>query len=244
MTSAQPKGYARGMSRRSRGQQSAFFRCTAVLLGALQPACAAGTSGAAAQRPAAAADASTPNRVGATDAATSSETAPTETRATAPAPPTAETLAKASGAFAGALDKGLSAARGFAKSSGHDAAEQASIVLASLADAIESIPGASGRVSEQLTEMRFEAKRLHRSDRMSFSLPRWIKEGLTAAVTALEAQSPQGGRATAWIAQARSSISAIDAKSSLAFQRAPVQDALRTTLDAFVVVGQGTGDCR
>jgi hypothetical protein len=220
------------------------LKCVAVLLGALQAACAAGTNGAAAQRPAAPADASPPNAIGAADAAAPAEPAPSETHAAASPPPTAETMGKASGAFTGALEKGLSAARGFAKSSGHDAAEQASIVLTALADAIESIPGASARVSEQLTEVRFEAKRLHRSDRMSFGLPRWIKEGLTAAITALEAQSPHGGCTTFWISQARSSISAIDAKSSLTFQRAPVQDALRTALDAFVVVGQGTGDCR
>jgi len=242
ITSTAPKVYARGMPRRSR-RQIASLTCTAILLGALQVACAAGTSGAAAQRPAAA-DAGTPNRTGVTDAAASAEPAPNEAPAAARPPPTAETLAKASGAFSGALEKGLSAARGFAKSSGHDAAEQASIVLASLADAIETIPGAAARVSEQLTEVRFEAKRLHRSDRMSFSLPRWIKEGLTAAATALEAQSPQRACATFWIAQARASISAIDAKSGLAFQRALVQDALRTTLDAFVVAGQREGHCR
>jgi hypothetical protein len=46
---------------------------------------------------------------------------------------------------------------------------------------------------------------------------------------------------TFWIAQARSSIGAIDAKSGLTFQRAVVQNGVRATLDAFVIVKQRMG---
>jgi hypothetical protein len=140
-----------------------------------------------------------------------------------------------SGAFSQALERAFPAARAFAKASDRAAAEQASIVLYALADALDTIPGASQRAPDQLTEVRFEAKRLHRSDRLSFSLAHWIKEGLTAATRALEALSPKDDASDFWIAQARASTEAIDAKSGLTFQQAVAQDAIRATLDAFAV---------
>jgi hypothetical protein len=164
------------------------------------------------------------------------------------APPVLPVAApETAGAFMDALEKGSSAARKLATVSGHDAAKQASIVMSALAEAIDKIPGASERVADQITELRFEAQRLDRADRMSFSLAHWIQEGLVAALKALEALSPSNEPAAFWIRQARSAARAIDENSGLAFQRAIVQDAIRATLDAFVVLGRGpaaSNDCQ
>jgi hypothetical protein len=152
-------------------------------------------------------------------------------------------VATAKGSFAETLESGSRAAHRFARTRGHDAAEPASIVMTSLADAIERIPGAAPRVTRQLTEIRFAAKRLQRADRLSFSLPRWIKEGLTGAMDALETLAAKDEASSFWIARGRASVTAIDEKSTLTFQRALVQDAIRTALDAFVVLGRGMGAC-
>jgi hypothetical protein len=82
-----------------------------------------------------------------------------------------------------------------------------------------------------------------RSSPRSFSLPKWIKEGLAAAVDALEAIGAATDSSRFWIDTARRAQDLIETKSSLTFQRAPVQDALRTTIDAFIVVGQGLCPC-
>ena len=226
-------------------REATVFLTAAVrvtLLAVLLAACAARTSGGGAQHPQAKTGGDRREGKRSEDAA--SPTGGTlATLDAGPAPPLAPAVASdAAGAFMGALEKASPAGRELAKSSGQDAAEKASIVLYSIADAIESIPGASNRVPAQLTEVRFEAKRLHRSDRLSFSLAHWIKEGLTAALAALESLIRQSDPSAFWIAQARSSITAIDAKSGLTFQRAVVQDAVRATLDAFIAVGQRMSD--
>jgi hypothetical protein len=87
-------------------------------------------------------------------------------------------------AFSAAVDRALPAVLQFAPATGREAAVAAADVLSALADAMESIPDPKGRVREQLVEVRFEAKRLRRSDRMPFSLPKWIKLGSPPPSTA------------------------------------------------------------
>ena len=147
-------------------------------------------------------------------------------------------------AFLAALEKAPSAAQQFARTSGHDAALAAGDVLSALADALDALPDPDRRASKDITEVRFEAKRLRRSDRLSYTLPKWIQEGLVAALDGLEKLTPANDSSRFWIASARESQKSIDTKSSLTFQRAPVQDAVRSTIDSFIVVGQGLCACR
>lgn len=113
-----------------------------------------------------------------------------------------------------------------------------------MADALETLPDSTHQAREQITEIRFEAKRLRRSEGLSFGLAKWIEEGLAAAVDGLQRVSRPSDNATYWIGAARRSLKSIDIKSSLTFQRGPVQDAVRTTIDAFIVIGQGLCACR
>lgn len=147
-------------------------------------------------------------------------------------------------AFLGALGKVSNAAQQLARTSGHEVALAAGDVLSAMADALETLPDPDHQTSKAVTEVRFEAKRLRRSDRLSYTLPRWIKEGLVAAVDGLERLTPASDNSRFWIGAAKESHKSIDTKSSLTFQRAPVQDAVRTTIDAFFVVGQGLCVCR
>ena len=205
-----------------------------LAIAALPLACAART-GSSGQRPEAMRDASPLE--GRAGGEISAAGAPSRVDA-GPSSIAPETPLKTSGAFLLGLERAFPAARKLAKLRDQFAAEQASIVLDALADAIESVPGASTRVADQLTEVRFQAKRLHRSERLSLGLARWIAEGLTAATNALEALGAQGDISNFWIAQARASTAAIDVKSGLTFQRAVVQDATRATLDAFSAFGR------
>lgn len=147
-------------------------------------------------------------------------------------------------AISGAITRAMAPLLLFARSSGHDAAVAAADVLAALADAIETIPGRDPKVRQDVEEIRFEAKRLRRSDRLSYELPKWIEEGLAAAVDALDRIVPANDVSRFWIGVARQTHEGIDTKSGLPFQRAPVQDALRATTDAFIVVGRGLCACR
>jgi hypothetical protein len=138
----------------------------------------------------------------------------------------------------------LPAVRRFAQASRQDAAVAAGEVLAALERALETLPDATQRVRDKLSEVHFESERLRRSDRMSFGIPKWLKLGLAAAVDALETLTPPAEARTYWIELARQTQGGIDADAGAAFQRAALQDALRTTTTVFVIVGQGLEVCR
>jgi hypothetical protein len=146
-------------------------------------------------------------------------------------------------AFGAAVEKAVPAVIKFAPASGREAAIAAGDVLTALADAVEALPDPNGRAREHLIEIRFEAKRLRRSDRMAFSLPKWIKLGLVAAIDSLQALAPGSEAARYWFAMARQAQQAVNAGSSMAFQHSALQDAMRTTISAFVVVGQAGAVC-
>jgi hypothetical protein len=147
-------------------------------------------------------------------------------------------------AFARAVEESLPAAQRFARASGRDAAVAAGAVLAALGHAIEVLPDPNGSARDEIAEVRFESERLRRSDRMAFSVPKWIKLGLAAALNALEVLTPPGHTKTFWIKVARQTHEAIDVTTPATFQRALLQDALRTTMTAFVIVGQGLEVCQ
>ena len=93
---------------------------------------------------------------------------------------------------------------------------------------------ASLDVEQQLkvgvSEIRFQAKRLHRTD--SFVRAGWIARALNAALDGLE-RLECSQQLEAWLRAARRSVDVIDDRTTLAFQQAPVQDAFRATVDAF-----------
>ena len=145
--------------------------------------------------------------------------------------------------FSAAVDKSLPAAQSVARLSGREAAVAAGNLLAALADAVETIPDAKKLAGDHIVEVRFEAKRLQRSDRLAFGVSKWIRLGLASAIDALEAATPVSDTARFWIRLARQTQEAIDVGTTTTFQRAVIQDAIRTTITAFVVVGQGLDVC-
>jgi hypothetical protein len=146
-------------------------------------------------------------------------------------------------AFLAALEKAQAASRDLARASGHEAAVAAGDVLSMLAHALTALPDPDHLASKDVTEVQFQAKRLRRSDRFAYSLPKWIQEGLGAALAGLEKLIPTSDSSRFWIGAARQAQKSVDANAGLPFQRAPVQDAVRTTIDAFIVVGQGLCVC-
>jgi len=63
--------------------------------------------------------------------------------------------------------------------------------------------------------------------------------GLTAAIEGLQNIDVASESSRYWIAAAKRAQGLIDVSATLTFQRAPVQEALRTTVDAFIAIGQG-----
>ena len=115
----------------------------------------------------------------------------------------------------------------------------ASDALSALADALESAPDKPGVIAALVAEIRFEAERLRRADPLSFGDTRWIQLGLAAALDSMEAL-PSGSAPDMkpWLAAARRATQAIKSGRSLSFQRAAVQDAFRTVVDAFTATAR------
>ena len=147
-------------------------------------------------------------------------------------------------AFSAAVEKVMPAAGKFARAPGHDGIVAAGDLLEHLADAIETIPDSRRRARDAIAEVRFEAKRLQRSDRLAFGVAKWIKLGLASSLDGIEALVPATQAGRSWIRSAREAQDAIDVTSTSTFQRAVIQDAIRTTVTAFVIAGQGLEVCR
>jgi hypothetical protein len=81
-----------------------------------------------------------------------------------------------------------------------------------------------------VAKLRFEAERLDRARQGGFDEPGSIKAALTAALDVLE----QGAPDATSVRDARDAVASINEHASLPFQRAPIQDAARATLGAFV----------
>lgn len=146
-------------------------------------------------------------------------------------------------AFSAAVQGAMAPLRTFSKASPDDATAAGQVLMA-LADAIDSLPGsAAAKVQKDVEEIRFEAKRLQRSDHFSFGNSRWIKLGLAAAGDALARMTSSGERWHYWVEAGRQAGDPIDPNASLVFQRAVLQDSMRVLVDAFIVVGQCSGVC-
>ena len=146
-------------------------------------------------------------------------------------------------AFSAAVAKVMPGVGNFARASGHDGIVAAGDLLEKLAAAIETIPDPKLRARDAIAEVRFEAQRLQRSDRLAFGVAKWIKLGLASSLDGLLALVPANDSGRFWIASARQAQDAIDISSTSTFQRAVIQDAIRTTVTAFVIAGQGLEIC-
>ncbi len=106
-------------------------------------------------------------------------------------------------------------------------------VLSSLA-AVIAAADRGGKLKARIDEIRFEAERLEKGDPLNFGQAGWIKTGLTNALDAWEALGY--GAATAapgWLRNARRAVANLSDKEPLTFQRGALQEACRSTVDAF-----------
>lgn len=209
--------------------------CTHLVLSATVAACAGRSAAPPAGRPLTVAD----GGASPSDAIEQSLTTTDPGRAQDAAP----LLPGDRSAFSAAVEKVMPAAGKFARASGHDGIVAAGDLLENLAAAIETIPGSQHRARDAIAEVRFEAKRLQRSDRLAFGVAKWIKLGLASSLDGLEALVPATQTGRSWIRSARQAQDAIDVGSTSTFQRAVIQDAIRTTVTAFVIAGQGLEVC-
>jgi hypothetical protein len=103
--------------------------------------------------------------------------------------------------------------------------------LASLAQALEEVPAARPAVER----IRADADRLRGADDLDLHVTGYIRSALLAAVDALAPVQPdEGGGLRPWLERARAAAVAIEDGSSFAFQRAAIQEAFRTVVDAFM----------
>jgi hypothetical protein len=118
----------------------------------------------------------------------------------------------------------------------NQAAGQALFAFAGL---LQTAPGGAAERDRNAAVLRLQARRLTQADQPGFGPPGWVKQGLQAALDGLlglpAASQPALGP---WLQAARGAVAAVDAEKPLTFQRAPVQDAFRTIVDAFTAVEQ------
>jgi hypothetical protein len=116
------------------------------------------------------------------------------------------------------------------------ARKAAASALAALGDVVAAAD-ASSRLNEQVVEIRFEAERLARAKATEFGQAGWIRSGLEGTLDAFARLYPDH-TSSVWLRNARRAVGSIDPGTSLSFQRATIQDAFRTTVDAFSAAGQ------
>jgi len=114
----------------------------------------------------------------------------------------------------------------------------------------------AGRLTGKISDIRFQAERLTRSDALSFGQTRWIKQGLSAALDGLDAlELGDSGTLRAQAAPsptaparptdaARAAVAGIDARHLFGLQRTSIQDAFRATLDAFAIAANSAPACK
>jgi hypothetical protein len=112
------------------------------------------------------------------------------------------------------------------------------------------------RLTGKISDLRFQAERLTRSDALSFGQTRWIKQGLSAALDGLDAldagdsvaarvqAAPVPGAPVRLTHAARAAVAGIDAEHLLGLQRTSIQDAFRATLDAFAIAANSAPTCQ
>lgn len=165
-----------------------------------------------------------------TPAPPAAPTAPVDVR---PAPSAVEAAVAPSTPPERALRDAREHARALARADWSHVPGEAGKVVGDLASVVASY-GGDAREHEELA---FQSKRLAETKGSGFDQVRWIKHALDTALGALEAHGGDGPA----IDDARQAIANIDAGQSVAFERAPIQDAIRATLDAFSFAHRGCG---
>jgi hypothetical protein len=111
--------------------------------------------------------------------------------------------------------------------------ELTSRAMYSMADLAEAVGGA-GVPTRQLEEIRAEARRLHDDPSGPFARAGWVARGLQAALASLDQLGPRHAPLVAeWTRAARTAAADLPDRGALPFQHAAIQDAFRSTLDAF-----------
>ena len=94
-------------------------------------------------------------------------------------------------------------------------------------------------------QVGIEAERLESSDSLTLQKAAgWVKEAVTAPLDALDVEKvEQQPMVATWCRAARRAVGGIDAGGLLRLQTAVVQDAFRSTVDAFLVASQYERRC-
>jgi hypothetical protein len=142
------------------------------------------------------------------------------------------------GTFCDALEQARMRVRALATVSSDQARASAADALLAIADVMALDPETAERTSE-LASLRFEAFALRH--RRSFEGAQGIKAALSRA-TDLFASAWTEPDVEPWIRVARRSVEAID-DGFVVFERAAIQDAVRTVLDVIVVHARATRSC-
>jgi hypothetical protein len=121
------------------------------------------------------------------------------------------------------------------------AAAASSEALSALSDVVAAVD-CSHSLRETVRKMRWNAGYLGSDDSSVFARTQYVKEGLREALGALDGSS-SSEELSMWAESARKAVERIDTSSASAFQRATIQDAFRTTVDAFSVAYAGAGEC-
>lgn len=109
--------------------------------------------------------------------------------------------------------------------------------LCTLALGIESVAPRSTTKT-----LREQARLLRDPEQMPFTQSDRVRDGLEAAVTALEDLAAEKGleAADSWLRSARSAVAQVDRDDLFELQRAAIQDAFRTVSAAFAIVIGGS----
>lgn len=114
-----------------------------------------------------------------------------------------------------------------------DIRELTSRAMYSMAELVEAIAG-QARAARQVAEIRAEARRLGHDSSGPFARAGWVERGLQTALSALnEIEVCRESLLAAWTDAARSATATLPDRGALPFQHAAIQDAFRSTLDAF-----------
>jgi hypothetical protein len=121
----------------------------------------------------------------------------------------------------------------------NEARKVAGDVLLSCANALETA-AQQADIDEPIRNVRFQGERLRRMDGLAFARGDWMRSAVLSALDALTAIVPpeRSQLVTPWIKRSREAADALEGRGAMSFQRAAVQDALRTMTDAFLAASQ------
>jgi len=165
-----------------------------------------------------------------------------EQLATAPSDPTGSSAAAALSSET-LLEQAQARVMEVASSDFTNLRERIAGVLHTLAE-LAARMDAGAEEQRNVQEIRFQAKRLERQD-VAFAQSIWVEKALLAALAVLDGSGVASRTAELgnWIRAARDAAHAIPDQTSLVFEQATIQDALRTTVSAFTLARRGYGAC-